>query len=167
VSGPAESEFRQALLGQISEQLLANCGMEAGAVYENTADLYDIWPGGALFGRRFDLGAFPWRTGSTPPCDLYLSSAIPDAQNPGGTNNTGYSNPEFDAACQTALTALDADARRAAHAQAQAIFAADLPSVPLFFRPKVAAALPAVSGFRLDSTAGSILWNIEALDLER
>jgi len=164
VSGPAESEFRQALLNGISEQLLANCGLEAGPVFESTEDLYDIWPEGALFGRRFDLGAFPWRTGSTPPCDLYLTSAIPDDENPGGTNNTGYSNPEFDAACQTALTALDAGARRAAHAQAQAVFAADLPSLPLFFRPKLAAALPAVSGFRLDPTAGSVLWNVEVLD---
>jgi peptide/nickel transport system substrate-binding protein len=166
VSGPAESEFRQALLSGISKQLLENCGIEAVAVFESTDSLYAIWPDGALFGRKFDLGAFPWRTGRAPPCDLYMTGAIPDAQNPGGTNNTGYSNPEFDIACQAALTALDETARRAAHAQAQVIFAADLPSLPLFFRPKLAAALPVVVGFELDATAASVLWNIERLDLD-
>jgi ABC-type transport system substrate-binding protein len=94
-----------------------------------------------------------------------MTSAIPDAQNPGGTNSTGYSNADFDAACRTALTALDEGARLAAHVQAQILFAADLPSLPLFFRPKLAAALPKVEGFRLDATAASVLWNLEDLGL--
>jgi len=134
-------------------------------VFESTANLYDIWPQGVIFGRRFDLSAFPWRTGNVPPCDLYLTSAIPNAQNPGGTNNTGYSNPDFDGACQTALTTLDDDARRAAHMQAQIVFAADLPSLPLFFRPKLAAAAPRVIGVHLDPTAASVLWNLEEWEL--
>jgi peptide/nickel transport system substrate-binding protein len=167
VSGPAESEFRQQLLSAISAQLREHCGIEAEPVFEPVETLYDIWPDGVLFGRRFDLGAFPWRTGLTPPCDLYLTGAIPSGENPGGTNNTGYSNPDFDQACQTALGALDEAARLAAHQQAQVIFAADLPSLPLFFRPKLAAARPLVAGLRLDSTAASLLWNIEALTLNR
>jgi peptide/nickel transport system substrate-binding protein len=166
ISGPAESEFRQQLLGSLSTQLLENCGIEATPVFQATAPLYDIWPVGPIFGRMFDLAAFPWRTGIAPPCDLYVTSAIPAGDNPGGTNNTGYSNAEFDAACQTALTALDEETRRAAHAQAQVIFAAELPSLPLFFRPKLAAAVTGVSGFDLDPTAASVLWNIESIDID-
>jgi peptide/nickel transport system substrate-binding protein len=166
VSGPAESAFREALLALISQQLLANCGMEAAPALRSTVELFDPWPAGQLFGRRFDLGTFPWRTGITPPCDLYLSSAIPNDQNPGGANNTGYSRAEFDAACQRALTALDEGERLAAHREAQRLFAVDVPSLPLFFRPKAGAALPRVTGFQLDSTAASVLWNVEVLGLE-
>jgi peptide/nickel transport system substrate-binding protein len=165
VSGPAESAFREALLRLIGEQLLANCGLEAVPALRSTVELYDPWPNGLLFGRRFDLGTFPWRTGSAPPCDLYLTSAIPTDQNPGGANNTGYSRPEFDAACLRATTALDEAERRAAHVEAQRLFAEDLPSLPLFFRPKVGVALPRVEGFQTDATAASVLWNAEALGL--
>jgi len=165
VSGPAESAFREALLALISQQLLANCGMEAAPALRSTAELFDPWPAGQIFGRRFDLGVFPWRTGITPPCDLYLTSAIPNDQNPGGANNTGYSRAEFDAACQRALTALDEGERLAAHREAQRLFAEDLPSLPLFFRPRAGAALPRVEGFQLDPTAASVVWNVEALAL--
>lgn len=165
VSGPLGSAFRDTLLRLISEQLLVNCGLEALPALRSTPELFDPWPNGLLFGRRFDLGTFPWRTGIAPPCDLYLTSAIPSDQNPGGANNTGYSRPEFDAACQAATTALDEADRRASHMEAQRLFAEDVPSLPLFFRPKAGAALPAVAGFHLDSTAASVLWNVELLGL--
>ena len=141
---------------------LARFGLPA---LRSTAELYDPWPNGVLFGRRFDLGTFPWRTGIAPPCDLYMTSAIPRDQNPGGANNTGYSRPEFDAACQAATTALDEADRRASHMEAQRLFAEDVPSLPLFFRPKAGAAVPDVAGFQLDSTTASVLWNVEVLAL--
>jgi peptide/nickel transport system substrate-binding protein len=128
-------------------------------------DLYNPWPTGLLFGRRFDLGSFPWRTGIDPPCELYLSNAIPTDQNPGGANDMGYSSPAFDTACQVARRALDQATRRQSHIAAQVIFMQDLPSLPLFFRPKIGVALPSVSGLQLDSTAASILWNVETLSL--
>ena len=127
--------------------------------------LYDPWPNGVLFGRKFDLGGFPWRTGIEPPCDLYLTEAIPSNQNPGGANNTGYSNPAFDQACLAAQGALDEATRRARHVEAQVIFAHDLPSLPLFFRIKAGVALPRVSGYRVDPTASSDLWNVEQISL--
>jgi peptide/nickel transport system substrate-binding protein len=120
---------------------------------------------GVLFGRRFDLGSFPWRTGLEPPCDLYVTSAIPSDQNPGGANNTGYSNPAFDQACLAALGALDEAGRRAQHIEAQAIFSQDLPSLPLFFRSKLGLTSARVQGYQLDSSAASDLWNVESLSL--
>lgn len=168
VSGPEDSAYRQRLAGLLQTQLRA-CGAELRlrwfAVDDRGQGLYAPWPGGPLFGRRFDLAVFPWRAGLEPPCELYLTSAIPDDLNPAGANNPGYSSPAFDAACQRALTRFDLAGRRAAHAEAQAVFTRDLPSLPLFFRFKAGVAHPDVSGYALDATARSDLWNIETLGI--
>jgi peptide/nickel transport system substrate-binding protein len=161
-SGPPESAFRQALTERISAQVGANCGIEVKPVLYPTEALYDLWPNGVLFGRRFDLGSFPWRTGAAPPCDLYLSSAIASDQNPAGTNNVGYSNPAFDQACLSAQRAFDEATRAEQHRAAQVIFSQDLPSLPLFFRPMAGASAPGVSGYVLDPTAAD-LWKIEEI----
>jgi peptide/nickel transport system substrate-binding protein len=166
-SGSEGNAFRELLARLIQEQLRSNCGINLNLKWYAPQDLYDPWPNGPLFGRKFDLGAFPWRAGAEPPCDLYLTEAIPTDQNPGGANNTGYSNPGFDSACQRALSSFDDAARRAAHAEAQAIFTRDLPSLPLFFRFKVGLARPDVGGYQLDSTARSDVWNIEQISLPK
>jgi peptide/nickel transport system substrate-binding protein len=83
-----------------------------------------------------------------------------------GTNVSGYSSPDFDAACSAARQSLpDETAYLEAYAQAQSLFAQDLPVLPLYWRIKVAAARPNVCGFSLDSTASSGMWNIESLDI--
>ncbi len=164
-SAPPESDFRVALLEFIRAQLLANCGIEALPELHTPEALYDVWPASLVFGRQFDLAVFPWQTGPTPPCDLYLTSALPSDDNPGGANDTGYSNPAFDAACQAALIALDAATRRDRQREAQRLFAQDLPSLPLFFRPKLGPAALGVTGYQLEASAASGLWNIESLGL--
>ncbi len=165
ISGPPGSAFRETLMQLVQAQLLANCGIELRLQSYEADELYAPWPSGALFGRKFDLGEFPWRTGHEPPCDLYVTEAIPSDQNPGGANNTGYNNPAFDAACHAAQNAFDEATRRARHAEAQAIFTQDLPSLPLFLRVKVGVARPRVSGYQLDPTASSDLWNVETIAL--
>jgi len=166
-SGPAGSPFREALMQFVQTQLRENCGIELRPSFFEPDELYALWPEGVLFGRKFDLGQFPWRTGVEPPCDLYLTQAIPSDQNPGGANNTGYSNPAFDEACLAAQQALDEATRRSRHAEAQAIFTQDLPSLPLFFRVKAGVALPRVNGYTVDPTANSDLWNIESINLSQ
>lgn len=167
VSGPEGSAFRAQLAQALQAQLRANCGVDLrlkwAAVDDPGQGLYAPWPGGPVFGRRFDLASFPWRAGQEPPCELYLSSAIPDDLNPAGANDLGYSNPEFDVACRRALAAYDPAERAAAHAAAQAIFTRDLPSLPLFFRFVAGVARPGVTGYRLDPSARSDLWNIEMI----
>ena len=163
ISGPPESAFRAELMDWIAGQLRTNCGVELRPALIALDELYAPWPSGLLFGRKFDVGQFPWRSGSEPPCDLYLTEAIPGDQNPGGANNTGYSNPAFDAACRTAQSSLAEATRRAAHTTAQALFTQDLPSLPLYFRFKTGVARPAIGGYVLDPTANSDLWNIEAM----
>jgi peptide/nickel transport system substrate-binding protein len=51
-----------------------------------------------------------------------------------------------------------------AYRQSQAIFAQDLPVIPLYWRLKVAAARPDMCNVALDPTAASALWNIENID---
>jgi len=164
-SGPPDSVFRQSLMGLVQSQLLSNCGINLNLKLHTVEELTDPWPNGVIFGRKFDLGEFPWRSGIEPPCDLYLTEAIPSEQNPGGVNDTGYSNPAFDQACSAALSALDEATRKAKHAEAEVIFTQDLPSLPLFLRLKVGLALPRVKDYKVDSTANSDLWNIEVISL--
>jgi peptide/nickel transport system substrate-binding protein len=161
-SGPESSGFR-VLLAQLIQSQLRECGVQVRLKWYTPQELYAVWPSGPLFGRRFDLGGFPWRAGFEPPCELYLSSNIPDDLAVAGANNIGYSNPEFDAACQRALRTLKPDERREAHAAAQVIFMRDLPSIPLFFRFRVGLVRPSVGGYQLDSTARSDLWSIEQI----
>jgi peptide/nickel transport system substrate-binding protein len=53
------------------------------------------------------------------------------------------------------------------HLEAQRIFSEQLPALPLFLRLKTAATRINVTGFEMDATEPSELWNIEAFDLER
>lgn len=165
VTGPEGSAFRQQLATLLTAQL-KGCGAEVRVRWlATTQELYEVWPAGPIFGRQFDVSVFPWRAGAEPPCELYLSDAIANDLNPAGSNNTGFSNAAFDAACQRGLRSLDEATHRAAHLEAQAIWARELPSLPLFFRFQVGVARPAVSGYQPNATARSDMWNIEELEV--
>ncbi len=81
-----------------------------------------------------------------------------------GTNVTGYQNADYDTACHNARLALPGEkSYNDDYQQVQAIFAAELPAIPLYYRLKVAAARADVCHFDLDPTANP-LWNVEAFD---
>ncbi len=146
---------------------LAQCGIKVNVQYLDANSLYAPGPAGILFGRNFDMVEFAMgSTGIEPPCDWFTSDQVPDAANNWvGTNVSGYANPVFDAACRSSeLTLPDDPVHTAAYVQAQAIFATDLPVIPLYWRVKTAAARPDLCNFSLDPTAASNLWNIEAFD---
>ncbi|MGE5073353.1 MAG: ABC transporter substrate-binding protein, partial [Anaerolineae bacterium] len=146
---------------------LAKCGIGVTVGYFDQNDLYAPGPEGLLFGRRFDLIQYAMATDAVqPPCDWFVSSEIPTEDNHWvGTNVTGYQNPDYDAACQTARLALPGEPTyQSAYQQAQNIFATDLPAIPLYFRLKVAASRADVCHFDLDPSANP-LWNIEAFDM--
>ena len=146
---------------------LAQCGIKVNIKYLDQTALYAAGPDGALFGRNFDLAEFAMGSTSTePPCQWFTSAEIPNAANQWvGTNVSGYSNPDFDTACQAAQQSLsDEPAHTQAYQQAQTIFTGDLPVLPLYWRLEIAAARPDVCHFSLDPTASSALWNIAALD---
>jgi peptide/nickel transport system substrate-binding protein len=146
---------------------LALCGIKVNVQYLDANTLYAPGPEGILFGRNFDLVEFAMgSTGMEPPCDWFTSSQVPNAANNWvGTNVSGYSNPAFDAACLTSQQTLpDEPFHASAYAQAQSIFATDLPVIPLYWRVRTAATRADFCQFTLDPTAASNLWNIEAFD---
>ncbi|MEZ4593273.1 MAG: peptide ABC transporter substrate-binding protein [Chloroflexota bacterium] len=161
-----ENEMRKQLTQQFKENLLA-CGIDVQLDYLLSSELYAAGPEGPLFGRRFDMSEFAWGTGVQPPCEFYLSSEIPTAENDwAGQNNTGFVNSAFDAACLQARGNLPGtEAYLAGHAEAQRIFSEQLPVLPLFLRLKVAAARPDVLNFGVDPTQNSELYNLYELDL--
>jgi peptide/nickel transport system substrate-binding protein len=146
---------------------LAQCGIQVNVKYLDQTALYAAGPDGPLFGRNFDLAEFAMGSTSTePPCEWFTSSEIPNAANHWvGTNVSGYSNPDFDAACQAVQqTLVDEPAHADAYRQAQSVFTRDLPVIPLYWRLEIAAARPDMCHFSLDPTASSALWNIGMFD---
>jgi peptide/nickel transport system substrate-binding protein len=153
-------------VAEIFTQSLAECGIGLNVVYSNASDFYAQGPTGPLFGRQFDLAQYAMGVNSLEPqCSWFVSTQIPDEPNHWvGTNVSGYKSPVFDAACQKALQTVSTDPEYAFHQEAQAIFAADIPSIPLYLRLKVAATRPDFCGFALDPSSASALADIEAFD---
>lgn len=153
-------------VAEIFAQSLAECGIGLAVNYLNASDFYAQGPTGPLFGRQFDLAEYAMGVNSLEPqCSWFTSSQIPSEENRWvGTNVSGYQNPIFDAACEKALQTVSTDPEYAFHQEAQAIFAADVPSIPLYLRLKVAATRPDFCGFTLDPSSSSPLADIETFD---
>jgi len=146
---------------------LADCGIRVHLESQPFDKLLAEGPQGPLFGRRFDLVVRDSRFASASQCARYLSWEVPAEARWDRPNYTGYSNPNYDTACQAALQALPGTARYVeAHRQAQAIFSTELPSIPLFVWPRVTVTRTRVQHLQLDPTSPSELWNIEQFDIE-
>jgi peptide/nickel transport system substrate-binding protein len=160
-----DTALRHETINQFSADL-ADCGISLQAEYTDNS-LFVSAEDGKVFGRRYEVTEFGWISGVEPSCDLYTTAEIPAAGNNWkGSNVTGFSNPAFDQACDLTHRVLrDSPAYKQNHFLAQAIFAKDLPSIPLFLTVRIAAAKPNFSGLVLDPTASSGLWNIELFDL--
>ncbi len=159
--------LREKVTQIIQAQLKDNCGIET-KIELYGGEYFADGPDGLVFGRQFDLGEFAWLTGVEPPCTLYISSQIPSAElGWGNSNNVGFQNADFDAACNAATQALDEATKAAEHAKAQAIFTEFLPSLPLFARAKILVTRPGVVGVVMDPTANSEFWNVENFDFEQ
>ena len=160
-----EAEKQRA--AQIIQESLALCGIRMQIDSRPWEEVFASGPTGPVFGRNFALAQFAWVTASEPPCFLYTTAEIPGPypdypQGWGGANASGYSNPEFDRLCQDAQVALPGTAAfQQAHFLAQALFAQELPSLPLYLRLKMVAAQPGLCGVVLDPSAESALWNLE------
>jgi len=147
-------------------QNLKDCGIGINAIYQDYIDFYAEGPDGPLFGRAFDLAQYAiGSTGYEPPCSWYKSDSIPNADNNWvGANVTGYSSEEYDAACDQAMASLPDEADyRESYLRTQAIFATDLPAIPLYTRLRIAVGRPDLCNFELDHTASSMV-SLEYLD---
>ena len=113
---------------------LGDCGIEVHWQSLPTAELYAPGPDGVLFGRQFDLALLSWQTAGQDPCRLYLSKAVPSADNAWiGTNLAGWADPAFDLACGEKQMRLDPPESQ----DAWELLKAALPAVPLLPHPVV------------------------------
>jgi len=154
---------------QVTEILtlsLAECSIGLNITYLSASDLYLQGPVGPLFGRHFDLAEYAIGVNSIEPqCSWFTSSQIPTEANTWiGTNISGYKNSTFDTACNNALQALPEDPAYTSHQEAQAIFASELPSIPLYQRLRVGATRPDFCGFTLDPFSTYALTDLESFD---
>jgi peptide/nickel transport system substrate-binding protein len=131
VTGKAELDQQ---IGALITARLGDCGIEVHWQSLPTAELYAPGPEGVLFGRQFDLALLSWQTGGLDPCRLYLSKAVPSADNAWiGTNLAGWADPAFDLACGEKQMRLDPHEAQ----DAWELLKATLPAVPLLPPPVV------------------------------
>ncbi len=101
-------------------------------------------PARVLFGqtlphRRFDLAMYAWISSpENVPRSILHSSEIPSEANGFvGQNATGFKDAEMDRLIDALEIELDRDKRKTLWAEAQRLYAAELPSLPLYFRSDV------------------------------
>ena len=127
-------------------------------------------PDGLVFGRQFDFAQYAWMTAIEPPCSLFLSTEIPGPypdhlKGWGGVNASGYSNTQYDQTCLDALYSLPDMAQHAQeHADAQAIFAEDLPALPLYWHFRVSLTRPDFCGIDQQIITNSVFVDLESFN---
>jgi peptide/nickel transport system substrate-binding protein len=98
-------------------------------------------PARVLFGetlrhRRFDMAMYAWISSpENVPRSILYSSEIPDESNAfAGQNVAGFKSAEMDRLIDALEIELDKDKRKVLWAEAQRLYATELPSLPLYFR---------------------------------
>lgn len=163
----AADNGQQEEIARIIRANLADCSIQVDLVPVPLEEFLADGPQGPLLGRQFDLALFNWFNEFEPPCGLYLSEEVPGPEDWGRFNVTGFADEAYDEACKAALAAMPGtEEYRTHHLQALEIFSEQLPDLPLFWWIRVAAIRPGVSGFTLDPSEESLLWNIEAIGVE-
>lgn len=164
--------FWHANIRKVIVESLADCGIQVTTNYLPVTDMFAGGPDGVVFGRNFDLAELAWSTGRQAPCFLYTSAEIPTAENKwlgtryGGVNITGWSNVEYDAACELAHAAgLDRELAISQNQRMQEILMEELPVIPLYFHVKTFVTRTDLCGVNFDVTARSALKDIETFIL--
>jgi len=116
-------------------------------------------PARVLFGetlrhRRFQLAMYAWISSpENVPRSILHSSEIPSPANAfSGENLAGFNNPEMDRLIDALEIELDRGKRQQLWAEAQRLYATELPSLPLYFRSSVFVLPKWLSGVRPTGT---------------
>jgi peptide/nickel transport system substrate-binding protein len=167
ISYSTTSALQRRQVSEILVESLAQCGIQANPQFYTPEEFYAAGPVGLLFGRKFDLAVYAiGSSDSQPPCAWFTSEQVPTAANKWvGVNVMGYENADFDLLCRRAgrLTR-DNPLYAETHSQLLELFTNDLPSIPLYYRLKVAATRPDMCNFGMDASALNDYWNIEEFD---
>ncbi len=159
----SDSPYRLKTARLVQNQL-GQCGVEITIKTVPFKEIYVGGPDSEIFGRKYQAALLAWGTGAQNPCRLLVSSQIPSADNHWlGTNVSGYESQMFDRACTAAqaVSPTDETAKREKHLEIQSIYQKDLPIIPLYFYPSIAASSRFVCGINNTVGSRSLLWNIE------
>jgi peptide/nickel transport system substrate-binding protein len=155
------------MAAQMIQSDLSQCGIQLNIEALPAQQFLASGPDGPVFGRQFDLAQYAWMTSIEPPCSLFLSNEIPGPypdypKGWGGVNASGYRNPQYDQSCLDALYSLpDMPQHVQEHAEAQAIFAEDLPALPLYWHYRVTVGRPDLCGIPQQTVTESIFLDLE------
>lgn len=128
----SQSDVRPHIVSVIAENWAA-CGIKVDPQAISPQEMFLPGPDGPVFGRRFDASLFSLGSDGEPPCHHWTIDQIPNQDDRNGSNVTGWSNTEFDAACRRGQTAFWGSADyRAAHQEALRIWDKERPGIPLF-----------------------------------
>lgn len=152
VTGNVERE----LVEEIVQQQLRRVGIEV--------TIENFPPRIFLFNREMRrykaLALYAW---SVPPrriCALYRSVSIPREETGwSGVNYPGYRSTEFEQACDVAESETDAAKRNELLKEAVKIWTRDLPALPLYFVPSIAAVKVGLENFRIPWSEETGTWN--------
>ncbi|HXC29715.1 MAG TPA: peptide ABC transporter substrate-binding protein [Stellaceae bacterium] len=121
---------------ELVEQILQSQWKEIGVDIRIHNEPARVLFGETLPHRHFDLAMYAWLSApENSPRSIFRSDEVPtESNNYAGQNLTDYKNPEMDRLIDALEVELDAGKRKALWAEAQKLYATDLPSLPLYFR---------------------------------
>jgi peptide/nickel transport system substrate-binding protein len=145
--------FDVALLSGVARPDPGGIGQWVGAdVYRHPLELTVV--------HRWDL-ADRWLT-SEQLVELLAPNNVPGPENDyQGQNFAGWCSEAANVAIVEANLALSLDERKAFYAQQQALFTQEVPEMPLFARPRIAASAPYVCGIR-PGPYDPLTWNVDS-----
>ncbi|HEY1017072.1 MAG TPA: peptide ABC transporter substrate-binding protein [Herpetosiphonaceae bacterium] len=162
------NQTRQSVAQIIQENLKA-VGIDVTLNFvPGTAVLFKNGPDGILVPRKYDLGLYAWVSGADPSTALYLCDQIPTPENNyAGQNQTGWCNKDYDKAALASQAETDRAKRIPLVIEAQKVWNAELPTLPLYQRVNIGATRTVVTGPQLDPTSTVDFWNIETWDITK
>ncbi len=160
------ASFRPALMAEIKDQL-AQIGIAVDPQMVSASDLFDTSGSVAqsLVARQFDIVEFAWVSSYDPGADAtynLATASVPSRSNGFQGGNYGdYKNPRNDQLLSQLQASIDPGFRRIALKEAQSIWQADLPVLPLLLRPIVSANSANLTGVRPTPGPAGLTWNVD------
>jgi peptide/nickel transport system substrate-binding protein len=135
---------------ELVEQVLQSQWRRIGVEARIRNEPARVFFGETLRHRQFQLAMYAWISSpENVPRSILHSSEIPAPANAfAGQNLSGFSSPEMDRVIDALEIELDRDKRQVLWAEAQRLYATELPSIPLYFRSSVFVLPKWLSGVR-------------------
>jgi peptide/nickel transport system substrate-binding protein len=145
---------------------LKKIGIEFNPIHLTAGIFFgDYASGGDLPHGNFDMAGYTTGFYPDPYTDAFLCSNVPSADNPGGTNNYHYCDPQFDALFASVNATVDPIARKTTLDAIQKYIYDNSLVVPMYVRMNVYGYtdrfVPGLFGFFSNMNWNSEIWNVK------